>query len=620
MSLLKVFVESPLAGTIGWTLLHSLWQGAILSGALAVVLAAVRSARVRYASACAAMVLMLGAFSVTLATLMPEQTQVPLHGGATGVQTATVVTGNDSGSASPSLAPLVPWLTPFWITGVLLIYLRRVESCISVQKLRRRGVCNAPEHWQERLSQLSNQLRVWRPIQLLESSLADVPTVLGHFRPLILVPAGLFAGLPSWQIEAILLHELAHVRRHDYLLNMLQRLAEGLFFYHPAVWWISRVMRVERENCCDDLAVSVVGDSYKYASALAALEQRRHTAVEPALAATGGSLMKRIRRVLYPKTSNAPWAPFLAAAMFIIIAAVSLAAWEAESPRDGSGDVQWQNQGEAGSAYSKWLIEDVVYIIDDEERSAFLKLSTDEEREKFIEQFWQRRDPSPGTPTNEFKQEHYRRIAYSNAHFGTTSGTPGWQTDRGRIYIVYGRADEIEVHPSGRQGMYGSRPFEVWIYKNASGNGNSGSFTFVDQTGRGDFRLAPGNPQVGRTGTELKTPSPAEKGTGRGTADQAAAVPHVRVPEDAMVPLVQDKVPPVYPEVARQARIQGTVVLQAVIGRDGLVQNLHVVSGHPMLAPAAMEAVRQWRYKPYLVNGSPVEVETMVRITFSLGQ
>ena len=102
---------------------------------------------------------------------------------------------------------------------------------------------------------------------------------------------------------------------------------------------------------------------------------------------------------------------------------------------------------ELGKSYKKWLDEDVRWIISDEERSAFLQLSNDEERDSFIEAFWQRRDPTPDTPENEFKEEHYRRIAYANEHFA--AGIPGWKTDRGRMYIVYGPPDEIDAHPSG---------------------------------------------------------------------------------------------------------------------------------------------------------------------------
>src|SRR5258708_27188953 len=114
------------------------------------------------------------------------------------------------------------------------------------------------------------------------------------------MPSGLLAGWPPGRIEAILLHELANIRRYDYLVNVLQRSVEGLLFYHPAVWRISRVIRTERENCCDDVVVAMSGNAHEYAVALAALEQNRWSGREPAVAATGGSLVKRIHRLLYP--------------------------------------------------------------------------------------------------------------------------------------------------------------------------------------------------------------------------------------------------------------------------------------------------------------------------------
>jgi GWxTD domain-containing protein len=132
----------------------------------------------------------------------------------------------------------------------------------------------------------------------------------------------------------------------------------------------------------------------------------------------------------------------------------------------------------------------VVYIIADEERAAFQRLTTDAEREKFIEQFWLRRDPKPGTVENEFKKEHFRRIAYANDRFRTRSGRPGWQTDRGHMYIVYGPPDELEAHPSGAANR---PPFEIWKYWHVERIGDNLFITFVDRTGSGDYSLAPGN-------------------------------------------------------------------------------------------------------------------------------
>ena len=151
---------------------------------------------------------------------------------------------------------------------------------------------------------------------------------------------------------------------------------------------------------------------------------------------------------------------------------------------------------ELETPYRKWLNEDVTYIISDEERTAFKRMTTDEEREQFIEQFWLRRDPTPDTSENEFKEEHYRRIAYANERFA--SGIPGWKTDRGRIYITYGPADEIDAHPSGGSyerpyeeggGTTSTFPFETWRYRWIEGIGSNIMLEFVDPTMTGEYRM-----------------------------------------------------------------------------------------------------------------------------------
>ena len=151
---------------------------------------------------------------------------------------------------------------------------------------------------------------------------------------------------------------------------------------------------------------------------------------------------------------------------------------------------------EVSGSYKKWLDEDVRWIITDEERSAFKQLSNDEERDQFIEAFWQRRDPTPDTIENEFKEEHYRRIAYANEHF--PAGIPGWKTDRGRMYIMYGPADEIESHPSGGTydrpmeeggGTTSTYPFETWRYRYIDGVGQEIIIEFVDTCMCGDYHM-----------------------------------------------------------------------------------------------------------------------------------
>lgn len=470
MTLLGSYTSSPLAAALGWTILHSLWQDALAAAVLALLLAVNRSARCRYTAACIALVATLAAFATTFALSLPEpgtvvQTRLP-------PPQASIPFAGTQAPAISSLTPLAPWLGPFWMAGVLLFYLRQAAGLVAIHRLRSLGIVRPPECWQAEVDRLAARLVIPRSVRLLESALAEVPLVLGHLRPVILLPLDLLGRLPAGQMEAILLHELAHIRRHDYLVNCLQRLVEGLIFYHPAVWWISVVVRREREHCCDDAVVAARGNAHEYALALAALEQHRETGPAPTLAATGGNLVERVRRMLYPQRSNPAWAPILAALALLAALSLTLAAWPAQQPAADRAATTLQRP------YMKWLNEDVVYIINDDERTAYLRLTTNEEREHFIHQFWERREAE----ARGAKDEHYRRIAYANQRFA--AGIPGWRTDRGRMYIGYGPPDEIESHPGKA---------ELWLYRNIPGLATNATLTFIDKSGHGDYRLAPGN-------------------------------------------------------------------------------------------------------------------------------
>ena len=202
--------------------------------------------------------------------------------------------------------------------------------------------------------------------------------------------------------------------------------------------------------------------------------------------------MKRVKRLLYPKGPSGIWAPALAAVVLMASTAAMLSAWRVDLHPTQTSE---QADKKLATPWQKWLNEDVVYIISEEEKKAFERLTTDEERQYFVDQFWARRDPTPGTSENEFKEEHYRRIAYANDHWH--GDLPGWKTDRGRIYIRYGPPDEIDAHPSG--GLYhrpepeggGSvmtYPFEDWRYVHFE-NVGSLDIEFVDVTSSGEFRM-----------------------------------------------------------------------------------------------------------------------------------
>lgn len=318
MSAIDHLLREPAAQAIGWALLHFVWQGALVGVLTAVALAALRkgAADVRYVVASIGLSLMLTLPAVTAIQFWRSATPVPASA-ALEYSTATLpapaaqpsVTNGDQTQAesAPSSSRMrdsihierwLPMLVMVWLTGVVVLSLRLMSGWLWVQRLRNHGTAPAGDGWPQTARRLCRRLHIARPIRLLESTIVDVPTVIGWVKPVILMPASALAGLNPHQLEAILAHELAHIRRHDYLVNLLQTMVETLLFYHPAVWWLSRRIRAERENCCDDLAVSLCGDPYTYAQALADLEGLRAPGRRLVMAANGGSLVQRIRRLL----------------------------------------------------------------------------------------------------------------------------------------------------------------------------------------------------------------------------------------------------------------------------------------------------------------------------------
>lgn len=196
------------------------------------------------------------------------------------------------------LRPWLGWIVVSWSLGVAVCSLRPLLGWHTLRRLKRVGVSPVSDDVQAVMHYVSERLSVRRTVRVLKSTLAQVPVVVGFLRPVVLLPVGLATGLPTEQLEAILAHELAHVRRHDFLVNLLQTLAETFFFYHPAVWWLSRQMRVERENCCDDLVVALLGNRVEYGRALLAIEELRGQSALLALGATDGSLLSRVSRIV----------------------------------------------------------------------------------------------------------------------------------------------------------------------------------------------------------------------------------------------------------------------------------------------------------------------------------
>jgi uncharacterized protein (TIGR03435 family) len=311
----QTLLTHPAVRSLGWALLHFIWQGALLAALFFVadMLTRRAQARLRYAIGCMTMLLMPAVFVATTFQSHPllapapsaQDAGVVVAPGAVHLDTpppahasmGPVLPGRNSPSFEPATA-LPGFVVCLWLAGIAALSICTAGGWIRVRRLRRHGVEPAAAAWIETVEGLMQRLQVSRPVRLCTSAIAEVPMAIGWVRPYILFPVSAITGLSESQLRAVLAHELAHIRRHDYLVNLLQTAVETLLFYHPAVWWLSRRVRQEREHCCDDLAVEVCGDVMEYAGALAQLEELRGRAAEPALAATGGYLLARIQRLM----------------------------------------------------------------------------------------------------------------------------------------------------------------------------------------------------------------------------------------------------------------------------------------------------------------------------------
>jgi beta-lactamase regulating signal transducer with metallopeptidase domain len=331
---------TAIAHAISEALLHFTWQGLLVGGLAWIVLAMLRnnSARVRYFVCCAT----LGSL-----TVLPVVTAWTVYRDpAAAVTTRTIDwTASESTSALPAGTSLPAWIAalegaalPVWFAGVLMFAVRPIWISGHVARLRRVGEAGEGAVM-EAVTRLARRMRVSGGVRVLVSGLAESPCVVGWLRPVILLPAAALANLSVEQLETVLAHELAHIRRHDYLVNLLQTVSETLLFYHPAVWWISARIRHERELCCDDVVVATCGDAIGYARTLTKLERMRVIAPEMVMSGTGGSLLYRIERLTgaahEPASSKVPAVVSLALAVVCVMTASRWATGQQQPLREG---------------------------------------------------------------------------------------------------------------------------------------------------------------------------------------------------------------------------------------------------------------------------------------------
>ena len=308
--------EARLVVAIGWSILHVLWQGSLLGIMLALALRATRNSlpTTRYALCCGALAALVLCPLLTFVRIEftaghPAAADLlhlsSLAGKASALSNADRSAGRGVLGCVRALEPWLPTILWIWVLGAGVKAIRIVAGLNRSRALRSAShACNAAPLL-EMVRRLSTAVGFSRDIQLLVSPDTSIPVVMGWRKPAILLPPSLLRDLSSEEMETVIVHELAHIQRRDYPMNVAQAAVEALFFYHPFVWWISRQIRREREHCCDDIAVRVSGSPLVCAKALTALEERRSSTV-PSLspAASRGDLTMRIRRILAPEPNK----------------------------------------------------------------------------------------------------------------------------------------------------------------------------------------------------------------------------------------------------------------------------------------------------------------------------
>jgi len=511
---------------------------------------------------------------------------------------------------SPSIAKAAPAASPsitiafafVWFGGaaiVLLVWLVRWMQLVRI--VRRAEPLDASNSWVPSHSESPR-------VRILSSPAAIEPGVFGIVRPTLLIPENIARDLSNAQLQAVIAHEMFHVRGRDNLAAAMHTVVQALFWFHPLVWWLGNRLVAERERACDEAVLQSGHDPAEYAEGI--LKVCKSNLMMPACVAgvSGSNLKKRIEVIMENRGTRGltPGKKLLlaVAGTGVLIAPVFAGMMSAaESPigavpeiqlpvveratsavlsemtssstpqaapvaivqletktgtvRAGvsamggsfmglnystnnflgygetiSADIQAgtrqsnfvlsmtepyfqdrpvallqvspsapqstaQPTGQAVAVPRNWL-DDVSIIITDQERIAFQRLTKDSERQGFITNFWLARDPTPGTPANEFKEEYDKRFAYANEHFTTQSGIPGSKTDRGKMYMLNGPPNEIVSHPSGgtyyrpadqRVLVTNTFPFETWRYQNMNGKGDNLVYEFVDKLMNGNYTL-----------------------------------------------------------------------------------------------------------------------------------
>ncbi len=582
--------------SLGWTLLHFLWQGAIVGVLfrLSLAIASNAGARTRYHIGLFHLALLAALPVVTFLWLLPETGRA-----AASVATvaAPIVVGAEPGVVETVadwrafVDPYLPWTVLVWCLGVLLMTTRLLFEWRAVRRLTRLDVEPLSAEWRARVARLRERLNVHRAVVVLRSTRVAVPLVVGWLRPVILVPVSAFTGLTPWQLELILMHELAHVRRHDYIVNLLQVVVETLLFYHPVVRWVSRVVREERELCCDDLVVARSNDPLSYARALAELAGAQSTGLQTSVGSDGGKLVARIKRLVLarePRRVSTHWSVGAMLAVFGMSISGLL--------QPGGARVDGAEQAAAAAGLTD---NSVLAATIDAGASAVTGVIPQARNAGIdaVREFMQATAPTLAQATPEAQSEPGAMPAATVAASEQSEGS--------------GSADAPTSAPSAPASPSSAAagpPAEV-VPATESGS--------VPAVGT-EAIVAPADTPSAATTTPPAAPALASAPANAGSAvDPGRAA--VLDAQRTLKPIAGRD--PEFPVDARLDGIEGWVKFSYMIAEDGSVHSVRIIDAQPrnVFENAVRRAVRGWRFEPIIVAGRAAEREMTQMIEFSLG-
>jgi len=585
-----IVLDSPMleaiVASLGWTLLHFLWQGAVIGVFFGLALAAAggSSARLRYRISLSAMLLLAICPIVTFLWLLPQAPAAAELAATIVAPAAEAVLDTATAGGTVDwravIDPWVPWTVLVWALGVVIYTGRLLLEWRDIRRLSRLDVEPLSEEWQRRVVRLTHRLGVHRAVRVLQSTRVHVPLVVGFFKPLILVPVTAFTGLTPWQLELILMHELAHIRRHDYLVNLLQVVVETLLFYHPVVRWVSRVAREEREHCCDDLVVARSGDALSYARALAELATAQSLGLQTSVGSDGGKLLSRIKRIVAarePSRVSTHWSVGTMLAVVAVTVSGLLQPGVDAGPSDEPEDV-------SGASVLPAAAPEV------DARPSFDPL----------------RELVQTIPTLPAESDANRNSAEAaevlSAMTEAVSRSAGSVEDP-----VKGIEQAVTQVQADSEPVSGSAP----VMPEAQKQVTAPQPVVPEPVTTAAVNIPTATAPTAPIATPRNEPAsgsaiaPEQHSERNGPAARRIAF---RAPE--------------FPQDARLDGIEGWVRFTYTIGRDGNVSDVRVLDAQPryVFEQAVKRAVRQWRFEPIFQDGVPVERDVTQTIEFALGK